>query len=254
MRGVTAGLVLLMSPAMAEPLALTGTIGGKPIFAELNRNGDTVSGWYYYLKAGKQLRLDGQLSAKGVFNIDEHTPATNARSGGFSGSVSNGHWSGVWKNGRTKLPVALDPVKGPLAGADGHYRCVAKRNDESFGIKLRHSLDLTLSGGKVKGLKLERSTTGDGDEQSCSLRLSDLSPMAAPVGAALRARSDSRNAPQHCTLRILQAGDFLIIRPGQPSQAGDDCRGAGDAHFCSPRAFWSDLVVNKKTQSCKSVE
>lgn len=255
-RLLLAGL-LLAGVAQAEPIALYGTIGGKPVFLDLSHNGDTVSGWYFYLKAGKQQRLDGKLSPKGFFDIQEYTASDNSRSGSFRGRVRDGQWSGVWKNaaGKRAQPVAFAPIKGNLKDADGRYRCTARRKDTSIGFSLSHSLDLTLAKGRVKTLTLSRRVRSDGDPaQSCTLTVRDLKQVSAPVGIEMRARGDTPDGKQHCTLRIIGAGDYLLIRPGQASQAGDDCRAAGSSHFCTPDGFWSDLVVNRKTQSCKSVE
>lgn len=251
-RLLLAGL-LLAGVANAEPIELYGTIGGKPVFLDMNHNGDTVSGWYYYLKQGKQQRLEGKLSPKGFFDIQEYTPSDNSRSGSFRGRVRDGQWSGSWKNaaGKGARPVAFAPIKGSLKEADGRYRCIARRKDTSIGFSLIHKLDLSLAKGRVKGLALSRRTHSDGDQaQSCTLTARDLKQVSAPVGIEMRARAEA----SHCTLRIVSAGDYLLIRPGQANQSGDDCRAAGKTHFCTPNAFWSDLVVNRKTQACKSVE
>jgi len=68
------------------------------------------------------------------------------------------------------------------------------------------------------------------------------------------ARADQRSGEHHCSIRIFKAGDYLVLRTGDPSQKGDDCRGAGSEMFCSPRAFWLDLVVNRQTQLCRQVK
>lgn len=253
MRALLLAGLLFTGMANAEPIELYGTIGGKPVFLDLNHNGDTVSGWYFYLKQGKQLRLEGKLSPKGVFDLQEYTPSDNSRSGGFHGRVKDDQWSGTWKNaaGKGTRPVAFAPIKGSLKDADGRYRCTAKRKDTSIGFSLSHSVDLTLAKGRVKGLTLARRIRSDGDQpQSCTLTARDLKQVSAPVGIEMRARTEA----SHCTLRIVSAGDYLLIRPGQANQSGDDCRAAGKTRFCSSNAFWSDLVVNRKTQVCKSVE
>ncbi|GAA0539677.1 hypothetical protein FHS83_003740 [Rhizomicrobium palustre] len=244
--------VLMWSSAQAQPIELSGSIGGRQVVADLNRNGDTVSGWLYSLKNGTQLRLEGQLVPQGLFDITAFNAASNTRAGRFTGRIKNGHWTGNWRdNGaKAKKPVALDNLSN-VSPPDGRYRCTTRRHDESFGFSLRHSLDLTLSGGKVKGLTLTRQTKSDGENaQSCRLTAGDLKQAPGKGTIILRAKAD----PARCTLRILSAGDYLLIRPGRTDQAGDDCRAAASSQFCSANAFWSDLVINKKSQSCKSVE
>jgi hypothetical protein len=50
----------------------------------------------------------------------------------------------------------------------------------------------------------------------------------------------------HCTIRILAAGDFLFIRTGDTTEDGNECRAAADTMFCSPRSFWTDLIIDRK--------
>ena len=66
--------------------------------------------------------------------------------------------------------------------------------------------------------------------------------------------ADRTDGGQHCTIRFYRAGDYLVVKPGDSSQAGDDCRGAGALRFCSAGGFWSDLVLNRKTQTCRPVK
>lgn len=58
---------------------------------------------------------------------------------------------------------------------------------------------------------------------------------------------------QRCTIRILGDGDILWIRFGE-SGGSDICRNTGSAMFCSPRAFWNDLFVDRRTQKCKALK
>lgn len=259
MRGtaLVAAALLLCGVAAAQPIRLYGTIGSKPVFLDLSRNGDTVSGWYFYLTQGKQIRLDGKLNPNGFFQMEEFTPSTNTRTGSFSGRVKNGHWSGTWRNakGARARTLSFDELHSKLGAVSGRWRCAARHRDEEFGLSTTHKLALALARGRVKSLAMSRSEhSGDGDDQSCSIALKDLKQQPAPVGILLRAKADRPDSPQHCTLRLYQAGDFLVLRTGDPSQAGDDCRAAGDTAFCRPRSFWADIIVNRKTQACKSVE
>jgi hypothetical protein len=245
----------LSASAAAQPIQLSGTIGALPVFVDLSRNGDAVSGWYFYLKVGKQLRLAGKLDHNGFFQLEEYTANTNTRTGSFSGRVKDGKWLGTWRNAAGKAPhdLALADVRD--TPEDGRFKCSTKRSDREFGYTYTHSIDLSLSKGRVKRLSLSRDVSSDqGDEQSCQIALGDLNQLRSQAGILLRAKGDHRGNEQHCTIRILPAGDYLVIKTGDASQTGDDCRGVSDTMFCGPRAMWTDLIVNRKTQSCRPVQ
>lgn len=248
---------VLAGAAGAQPILLAGTIGKAPVLLELDGNGDTLSGWYTYLKVGKQIRLEGKVDHNGFFAMDEHAADTNSRTGALAGRAKDGHWTGTWKNaaGQKKLPVAFDVVKGRLKGVSGRFKCTTKRNDPQFGSRYTHSIELTLNNGQVKALAMKRAERSSGGEkQSCAIGSGQLRQVPARVGILLRAKADRTEAGPHCTIRIYGAGDYLVIKTGNPSQSGDECRAAGNEMFCSPRSFWADMIVNRKTQGCKSVE
>ena len=254
--------VLFGVTAAAQPILLSGTIGNAPVFLDLDRTGDTVSGWYFYLKVGKQLRLEGKLNPGGLFAIEEYAAATNSHTGSFKGRVKNGHWNGTWSGGAGQneagnkpLPIAFDEVRDKLQDIDGRFRCKVRARDADFGTSTVHSFDLKLGGGRVTALtlNLDEKVQG-GDEQSCRIDTTDLKQLPAAAGILLRARADRRSGEHHCSIRIFKAGDYLVLRTGDPSQKGDDCRGAGSEMFCSPRALWLDLVVNRQTQVCQQVK
>ncbi len=247
---VAIAMMIGLGGARAEPITLSGSIGAKPVFFEMSRNGDTVSGWYFYLKAGKQIRLDGKLDHRGFFDIQEYSASTNTRTGALAGRIKEGHWAGRWTptTGQGPRALSLDPLKDSLKAADGHFHCTARRQDVGFGTAMSHSLDLTLAKGRVTGLTLSRSVrSGDEAPQRCALAARDLKQISDRAGIAMRARREGG----HCTLTILGAGDYLVLHPGQP---GDDCRGTEGARFCTKDAFWTPLVLNRKTGRCVSVE
>lgn len=249
-----AGL-LAWGSAAGQPIQLYGTIGKAPAFFDVSRDGDTVSGWYFYLKAGKQIRLEGKLNPKGFFQIEEYTADTNTRTGTFSGRRQDGHWNGSWKNaaGKKPLPIAFVELKSQLTDIDGRFRCKGVRRDRQSGISVTQSLDLKLAKGRVKSLAISREQRADGETQSCKIAPGSMRQISTPVGILLRAKADKESASQHCTIRLYRAGDYLVVKPGNAAQAGDDCRGAGDVRFCSAGGFWSDLIVNRAAQSCKPV-
>jgi hypothetical protein len=257
-RGLLLAVAAFLSgAASAQPIHLYGAVGKAPVFLDLSRNGDTVSGWYFYLKTGKQIRLEGKLNPRGFFQIEEFTGDTNSHTGTFTGRIKDGHWAGDWRNAakRKSRDIAFDELRGRLADINGRFKCAAKRRDGEFGFTTNHSLDVTFAKGRIAAFSMAREQhSDDGDDQSCSISRGSFRQLPAPVGILLRAKADSSRSGQHCTIRIYRAGDYLVVRTGDPSQAGDDCRGAGDTKFCSPRSFWADIVVNRKTQVCKAVE
>jgi hypothetical protein len=253
---LAAAVIATMAAADAQPILLHGTIGKAPVFLDLERTGDTVSGWYFYLKVGKQIRLEGKANSKGLFDVQEYVPSTNSRTGSFTGRIRNGRWTGTWTDpsGRKSAPIAFEEVRGTLKNADGRLACTVRTRD-AYGTRTRQSLDLTLAKGRVKTLKLSLSEKLDGGGvQSCHLALSDLKQIPASVGIALKARRDRAGSEHRCTVRLYPAGDYLVARLGDPSQANDDCRGAGDTMFCSPNAFWLGLAAHRATQVCKQIK
>lgn len=244
----------LSTAASADPVVLYGTVGTAPVYVTVDRSDNTVTGYYLYMKVGKQIELRGKIDRSGIFTLDERLE-NNTHSGSFVGTAKNGHWSGTWKNGAGKnpLPFALDEVKSKLAEVSGHYKCALKWRDKAFDGIFNNDLDLTLDKGKLKRFAMsEGSTAVDGDEQSCQIDLSQLKPIATPLGIRFRAKSDSPNGPEHCTFRIVAAGDYLVVEPGS-DEDGDSCKSTGDEMFCSPRGAWSPMVLNRTTQTCKNV-
>jgi hypothetical protein len=77
-----------------------------------------------------------------------------------------------------------------------------------------------------------------------------LRQVPSDAGVLLRAKEDDEKDTsedaQHCTLRILGDDNYLYVRV-------DGCKGAGDTMFCSARGSLTDLVVNRKAQTCKAV-
>ena len=250
-------LVALCASADAHPLYLSGTVGPSPALAVVERDGGHLSGWYLYLRHGKEIRLDGRIDAKGNFRLDEF--AADRKTGSFKGAASGTRWTGEWRNAAGSAPQAfvLDEDRDALSAVNGRVRCTTKKNDKQFGYIYTHSVDMTLSKGTLKSFTTSRGeTSAQGDDQSCSIELGDLKRVPSDAGILLRSKGDdpgAENAP-HCTVRILAAGDYLYVQMGDSSETGNDCRGAADAMYCSPRSFWADMIVERKTQLCKSVK
>ena len=250
-------LAALCTSAGAHPLYLSGTVGPSPALAMVERDGGHLSGWYLYLRHDKEIRLDGRIDAKGNFQLDEF--ASDRKTGSFKGAANGPHWTGEWRNAAGAAPLAfvLDENRDALSAVNGRFRCATKKNDKQFGYIYTHSVELTLTKGAVKSFKAFRGETSvQGDDQSCSIELGDLKRVPSDAGILLRSKGDdpgAENTP-HCSVRILAAGDYLYVQMGDSSENGNECRGAADAMYCSPRSFWADMIVERKTQVCKSVE
>jgi hypothetical protein len=242
--------VWLTAGAMAQPIRLTGSIGVAPVFADLMRNGDTVSGWYYVLKSGKQVRLEGKLDGQGFFQLEAYTASSNSHTGTLTGRARNGHWRGNWKGSGAPRAVRFDEVRDTLAGVSGRYRCTMKKRDREFALTTRIAADLSLAKGRVKSISLARSELSDGDSQHCVLKPGALRQEKSEAGILLRAKNESE--AQRCSVRLYRAGDYLVIRIGDPSRTGDDCRGAGSTMFCSAHGNWADLILTRS--GCRPVK
>jgi len=246
------------SPLEAHPLYLFGDIAKAPVLVMLTRNGGDLSGWYLYLHYAKEIRLAGRIDAKGDFSLDEFGGKGDSKSGSFSGHVAGTQWTGTWrKPGGAPLALALHENHDTLATLSGGLRCQTKRVDREFGYTYTHSLALGMAHGRIAKLDMFLGETSkEGDDQSCSLGLGDLKQVPSDVGILLKGKStDSLEATntQRCTIRIVGDGDALYVQVGGEG-GNDDCKGSGDAMFCSPRSFWTDMLADRKTQVCKSVE
>ena len=247
-------LAAISLPLDAATLYLSGTVGTAPVFVTVERNGDTIEGWYLYLKQGRQIRLDGKVDAKGSLAITEKDASTNATTGTFEGTIAGERWNGTWlkPGGASALPFALLENRDTLLDASGHFHCATKVNASKSDYASRYSLDLALKHGNVTAFALDRTATStDGDEQACHLGKDDLERAASASGLLL----ESGDERPRCTVRLLRAGDdYLYVAVGDANEDGNDCRMLEDSAFCSPRAFWTDLVVNARTSVCKPVE
>ncbi len=109
---------------------------------------------------------------------------------------------------------------------------------------------LAAAKGRVTDFSLSQNVTGWGDEQNCSsMALGDVTPgCLAEAGVVLRGKQDpdGGDAPA-CAVTLLGGGGWLVVRVG-------DCQSAGGAMLCSARGSWSDLVADRATQTCKTVQ
>ncbi|MBS0532593.1 MAG: hypothetical protein JSR72_00915 [Proteobacteria bacterium] len=251
-------LLALTQSAFAHPLYLSGTIGSAPVLLMIERNDEALSGWYLYLRQGKQIRLEGKVAADGAFTLDEFGRAASQKTGQFDGRIASGQWTGTWRKPEQQamLPLRLTESADTLAGLSGRFTCATKKLDREFGYTYRHTLTLQVSHGAVKAFDVKRGETGThGEDQACVIALSDMSQEKSDAGILLRTHgSSAAETGPRCTIRLIGAGDYLYVQMGDWTESGNDCRGDDAAMYCSPRSFWADMIVNRKTRACVSVE
>jgi len=249
-------LFLWCSPACAERVYLFGTIGDFPVAAALDREEGTVSGWYFYQSRAKLIRLEGKIGRDGAFRMDERTDAR--KTGAFEGTVKQGRWAGMWRKvpGAPPLAFSLEENRDRLAGLKGEYRCELSERVARPGYTYRWNLSLALAGGAVKRLGSTQGSYWDNrDEQTCSMDLKDLKQTATEAGILLSYKDNNPGEEGgRCTVRIVGGGDLLWVRFGDSSEGGNDCRSAGANMLCSSRAFWNDIVLDRRTQKCKALK
>jgi hypothetical protein len=244
---IVAGLIA--APALAQPLVFFGEIGTAPVFVSLDRDGDKLSGYYFYLHQGKAIRLDGAVDAAG-FSMDEFSFVNNDRTGSFTGKPGAAAWSGTWRSpdGRS-LTFSLRPDRNRLSDLNGRLQCKA---GEVIGeYRYLQSLDLTAAKGRMTRFSFSNTAKSQYDENDCAIAMSELKQIASPSGIVLRAKeddpADTSASALHCSLRLMGSGDDLVILVS-------GCQGAGQRMFCSSRGGWSDLIVNRKTKACKAID
>jgi hypothetical protein len=240
---------LIAAPALAQPLVFFGEIGTAPVFVSLDREGDKLSGYYFYLRQGKTIRLDGAVDRAG-FALDEFSFVNNDKTGSFAGKTGAGAWSGTWRSpdGR-RLGFSLRPDRNRLADLDGRLQCKASEVIGEF--RYTQSLDLSAAKGRMTRFSFSNRARSRYDKNDCAIAMSDLKQTASPSGLVLRAKeddpADTSASALHCSLRLMGGGDDLVILVS-------GCQGAGQTMFCSSRGGWSDLVVDRKTRACKAID
>lgn len=89
--------------AQTETRMFSGSVGENRVQMTLERNGDALSGTYFYQKIGKDLKLSGAVNKDGTFTLTEKSP-TGAKTGDFKGNWNNTEdddaitLNGEWKN------------------------------------------------------------------------------------------------------------------------------------------------------------
>lgn len=75
-----------------------GMINGIGFEMKLARDGDKLSGSYFYTKVGKPLKLSGKIDKSGKFTLEE----TDEK------GKKTGEWSGTWKEDENAAGIALE--------------------------------------------------------------------------------------------------------------------------------------------------
>lgn len=246
-----AGLLSLAGTALADKVYLFGKIGDLPVGACLEFDQGKVAGWYFYKSKGLLIRLEGILDQRGALALEES--AGGKKTGLFAGKVHEGRWEGTWRKDAqaAPLPFVLEDQGHQIQGLNAQVDCALQKRDAKYNHTYRWSLKLAVAEGKVKEFSsTQGSYADDGDEQTCQLDLGDLKQVAWAEGILLRAV----NKKQFCTVRIVGDQDTLWLRFGEAGEEGNDCRALGDNMFCSPRAFWNDILVDRRTGKCLAVK
>jgi hypothetical protein len=98
--------------AQNKPKIFRGSIADKTVQMNLTRDGNKITGEYFYQKVGKNLKLSGSIDASGNFRIAEFAPA-GAKTGEFRGvwkeseNDSGATLEGEWTNAKTKQKWAF---------------------------------------------------------------------------------------------------------------------------------------------------
>jgi hypothetical protein len=249
-------LLIACRPIFAETTYLFGKIGDLPVSAALERGDGKLSGWYFYHSNAGQIHLEGSIDRQGAFQMEE--TSDGKKTGIFKGSVKEGRWTGTWQKLAGGKPLSLSLIENHnlLKNLNGEFRGTAQERVPKYRYTYKWDIKLSVIEGVVKTLESTQGSYGDNkDEQTCSIDMKDLEQVPSEVGILLQTKADDSNEDdQRCTVRILGDGDTIWVRFGDASEEGNDCRSLGSNMYCSPRAFWNDLLIDRRTQKCKAIK
>ncbi len=255
--------LLAVFPSRAYALSdiYFGSIDTYPIVVELQRDGEALSGWYFYRAHAKLIQLSGSMGRDGSFRLDELS--SGKKTAAFEGHSKDGQWQGNWhaaNNAAAPLSFTFKPADAQANALDGSYACTGKRHDSTangqYQSDLRWNLKLAVAAGRVRAFSAKQTTRMDTlVEQGCSINLGDVRQQPAAVGVLLKAQGDSDDDQAHdCTVRVIANADTAIVKFGSDGTGGDDCRGLGATMFCSARGGWADMVLDRKNNTCKALQ
>jgi hypothetical protein len=254
-------IIMLVAPtvASAQPTLLSGTIGKAPVVLSLTNDNGRLSGWYFYLRVGKEIRLEGTLKTDGAFTLEEFPldAPKQQKTGVFAGTVAQGRWTGVWHKpeGGSEVNVDLSENHSTLANSNIDLQCAATKTDKRFGYTYRYTLALALANGAMRKFSIaQQSTSKSGEDHGCMIDLGDLKPVRSDVGFLLQTDDLAEDKTPRCTIRLVEAGNYLFVQIGDVTTEHNDCRGGEEVAYCSPRQFWADIIVDRKSSTCQPVE
>ncbi len=263
--GLLTAAMLLGIPRVlpAETVYLFGRIGGFPVIAAVEKFESKLDGWYFYPSRAQKIHLTGTMEKDGTFRLDEETQA-GAKTGIFAGKAAQGKWTGTWRKSEKAVALTFDLAENrdPLKGLSGEFACAFKEKDARFGFTYERSLKLDVAAGAVRKLDIAQGayTAAKGDEQWCTFGLGgknepdSLKQVPSEAGILFAAgKPDEEGDYAGCTIRIVADRDFIWIAIGGGSGGeGGDCRSIGETMLCSPRAFWNDIIYDRRTGKCKA--
>lgn len=251
-----AAITLAPSTLFADTLYLFGRIGNLPIAASLERDGGDLSGWYFYDSKAREIQVSGKIDKGGSFLMDESD--NGKKTGVFKGSVSQGHWTGTWQkpDGGIPLQLSLEENHDALKNLKGAFKCAIQERRAQYGYTYKWALSMSVADGNVKKFQSTQGSYVDNKEdQICSMDISDLKQAKSETGILLgTSQAGSGSDNKKCTIRIVGDADTLWVVFGDSSEEGNDCRSTSDTMYCSPRAFWNDIVIDRHMQRCRAVQ
>jgi len=153
------------------------------------------------------------------------------------------------------VPAHAMPAGEKAALSTTDIVCTARKMDRRFGYRYRYDVTLSVHEGQVRRFKLsQQATAKNGEEQGCAIGLDDLKQEAGNGAIVLRDADADGDTKPRCTIRITTEGGQIRIRIGDTAEQGNDCRGGDNVMYCSPRSFWADVLIDRKTSACRPVE
>ena len=236
-----ATICLCPSLASAGDIYLYGTIGTAPVFADITNDKGNLDGFYYYMRYAKAISIDGKLNAGGNFTL-------TASGETLQGIIHGTQWTGTWKaaGGKKTFPLALTESHDTLASLNGKYKCDAKEPEPAYGYTFDRALWLNANKGRITSFGMSQYAKGNGDNQGCSIALSDLKQVSSDNGILFHAKEDRPSDSTHCAVRLIGAGDYIIV-------SVNNCESAGDTMFCTARGGgFASMFLNRNTGTCKA--
>jgi hypothetical protein len=250
--------LILFGPAslLADKIYLFGTIGDSPAGAVIERQDQKLTGWYFHGTQVREIRLEGIINRDGNFRMKTFPEGKQQEH--FEGVVKGTLWQGIYQNSSVSKPLAfsLKENRDQLQHVSENFDCKYQERDDEFSYTYQWNLKLTIVDGIVKELYAMQESIGeDQDAQHCSIDLPDLKPIPSDAGILFTVVDENSHEPeQRSIVRIVGDANILWIQFGDTSEEGNDCRQAGNKMFCSPRAFWNDLILDRRTHTCRPLK